>query len=152
MNIGLGTLRNLPTAPQRLKEDEVIKEVFGALGFNDGTRFFKTPEELQQDQANQGENPELALKQQELQLKQQELELKAQQQQLQAQTAHQKVAIDREIAMMRLAAEKDMKLSELQARMGIEEKKIQTDRDRVALIETNRMSEMDLKRQMGSGI
>ena len=150
MNIGLGSVGNLPGAAQRLKEDEVIKEVFGALGFGDGKRFFKTPDEMQQEQ--QGENPEVALKQQELQLKQMELEIKQQQLQMQQQQFELRASTDREIAMMRLAAEKDWKLSELQAKIGIEGQKLQTERDRVALVETMRMNEMDLKREMGSGI
>ena len=150
MSIGMSAIGNLPTAGQRLKEDEVIKEVFGALGFGDGKRFFKTPDEMQEEE--QGENPEFALRQQELQLKQMEIELKQQQMQMTMQTAEMKAGIEREIAMMRLAAENDWKLSELHARIGIEDKKRQTERDRVALVETMRMNEMDLKREMGSGI
>ena len=139
---------------ERVDSDEVIKEVFGALGYQDGSRFFKSPEQLQQEQ--QGQEPPPDPKMMEIQMRQQiaqqEAQLKQQQLQQDMQIAQARLQNEREMAMMRLALDKDMKLSEMQNRLGLQqqqfdqkERQIQTTRDVAALREKNKMIDIDWK-------
>jgi len=58
-----------PQSIARIKEEEIIKEVFGAAGFKDGARFFE-PKEGEQAQSPQ--DPMIGLKLQEMKFKQQQ--------------------------------------------------------------------------------
>ena len=50
---GLNSVAQIPNVAQRVKEDEVIKEVFGRLGYKDGMRFFNSEEEAREAQQAQ---------------------------------------------------------------------------------------------------
>lgn len=53
LNIGLKTIKeHLPDMMRRVKGEEVLKEVFGALGYRDGSRFF-TPSDEEDPQVKQ---------------------------------------------------------------------------------------------------
>lgn len=148
--MGINTAINLPGAAQRLNTDEVINELFGNLGYQDGERFFTPAEEAKPQEPPP--DPKLKEIEARLQIAQQEQQIKQQQLQMNIQIEQTRLAQDKELAMMKLAADKDMKLSELQARLGIQqqqfqqkERQIQTQRDVVALREKNRMIDVDFK-------
>ena len=196
--MGINAVAQMPGAAERLQTNEVIKEVFGALGYENGERFFMSDEQMQAmaAQRQQGPPPELALKEQELQIKLQAFqadqeyrraqieqarektmaEFSARQAEAQAQTeqaiarmqseertTQAELALKRELDMMRMALDKDMTVAQLQTKLQIEAAKsaehdrlehdrIQTQRDITALREASRAREMNLKREMGSGI
>lgn len=173
---GVNSVVQMPGAIERVKLDEVIKEVFGALGYKNGARFFMPKEEMQAMAEQQSQQPdpamqqiemEMELKQQEIALRQQESQVRTQleQMKLQAQVARDqdKIASDREIRMAEMALKERMTVAQLQTKLQLEgpanqhkleleAAKIQTMRDATALKETNKQNEMALKRRMGSGI
>ena len=93
----------IPDAALAIKGEEVVKEVFGAAGFDNGDRFFdfKKAEELkknpQQDPAQQLAMQQMQAKQQldqaNIQIKQQELQLKTQEMQMKMQEMQMKMQI-----------------------------------------------------------
>lgn len=86
---GLNTIgQYMPHMLQKLDFDEVSKEIFGALGYQDGSRFFKLED---------GEDPQVAQLQQQIQELQQMLQSK----QLEAQTKVQVEQIRQQGAMQR---------------------------------------------------
>lgn len=148
--LGINTAAGLPGAAQRLDTDQVINELFGNLGYQDGERFFKPEEEA----GNQPPPPDPKMEEikARIQIAQQEGQIRMQQIEQEMQLAQARLQSDREIAMMKLALEKDIKLSELQNRLGIQqqqfdqrERQIQTTRDVAALREKNRMIDIDWK-------
>ncbi|RZO82983.1 MAG: hypothetical protein EVA65_15685 [Oceanococcus sp.] len=173
---GINTAMNLPGAAERIEADEVIKEVFGALGYKNGSRFFMDLEAYQEKM--QGQEPpadpaikklelEAAAKNREAQIREAELMQRSQmdqmRMQLDAAREQDRMALDREIKFAELALKERLTLAELRAKLeldgpfkaqqlALEAEKIQTMRDTTALKETNRQNEMDLKRSMGSGI
>lgn len=111
---GLGAVGQLPDAPMRIKSDEIIKEVFSALGYRSGMRFFKSTEELQQEMAAAGQQPDpetmklqmqAEMKQAELQIKQAELEMKAQDMQARRQFDEQRLMLELQRDEMRAKLE-----------------------------------------------
>ena len=93
----------VPDAALAINGEEVAKEVFGAAGFDNGTRFFdfakaeKAKQNPQQDPKAQVAMQQMQLKQQNdqamMQLKQQELQLKTQEMQLKMQEMQHKMQI-----------------------------------------------------------
>lgn len=148
--MGINTAINLPGAAQRLNTDEVINELFGNLGYQDGERFFTPAEEAQPQEPPP--DPKMMEVQARLQIAQQDNQIKQQQLQMNMQIEQARLQQDKELSMMKLALDKDMKLSELQGRLGIQqqqyqqkERQIQTQRDIAALREKNRMIDVDFK-------
>lgn len=111
-NAAMQSVAFLPNAIARLDEDQVIKEVFGYAGFRDGSRFFKPLDDIQQ------QGPQIDP------IKQMEVELRAQQFQFEQQFNMAKLQADMEYRYSDLAARENLKLSELQAKLGIEDQRI----------------------------
>ncbi len=179
LKAGLEMVAPIPAAQERLDIDEVIKEVFAALGYKDGMRFFPKPEEgaqpdptkiAQQAVAQAG----LDIKQGEINIKQKELDVQMQtldlhktrakiEIDLKRELQYAQLSQDREIAFAKLALTQNMTMEQLKNKLQInmtanETKKAlgllqnQTKRDAHALTETNRSREMNIKEQTGSGI
>jgi len=72
--MGLNTAANLPNVAARMESDEIIAEIFGRLGYKDGSRFFKPEEQMQQQQAPQ--DPKLQIEQLRMQDNERERQLK----------------------------------------------------------------------------
>ena len=94
-SVGLTTLANvMPDISGRLNYEEVVKEVFGQLGYQDGKRFFNNLEPM--DPAN---NPELQaeMQRQEAEMQQQQADIQMQQQEmvLKQQQTESSINIDR---------------------------------------------------------
>ncbi len=181
VNVGLGAtspfqrIQNLQTGlnaispfiqdPRQFNSQEIIKETMGAIGYADGDRFIKTMEQLQQeDEAQGGGAPQVppevqveqAKQQSQAELKQMELQGKTQieQMRLEQQMAieQQRMQLEREMSMIKIAAEQDKTLQQLQAQVGIASMNDKTKRDTTAVTEGNKQREMQLKLDTGSGI
>lgn len=161
--------QNVPGALERIKPQEVINEAFGIMGYRDGSRFFKTDEQVQQEMAQAGPQipPEIQLEQAKLQNEQQEMQIRMQiaqmEQQARLQMQQNELQVRSQTEAMKLALEKELKLEDLYRKLGMEQMKeqnkrameaakLQTERDIKALVETNRMNEMKLRRETGAGI
>lgn len=148
---GLQNVAQLPGAIERVDVDEVIKEVFGKLGYRDGGRFFTPPQEPQPPRPDPNTMAQLEVKQQELQLENQRLQLEAQFKQQQEAMHQQRWMIEQDnkmqLEMSKLALQKEMKLNELYEKLGIERLKIQTDRDKTAVDANIKMTTQRLQQQ-----
>jgi len=147
---GISTVAGLPGAMEKVNVEEVITEVFGALGYKNGKRFFTPPEGQEQQQPPP--SPEML----QYQLKEQEIKQKFD-------LENRRLEQERELRMADIAARENISLSQLYARLDFEREredrrealefqKDKTKRDTVALAERNRTNEMMLKQEMGSGI
>lgn len=139
--MGIQAMAGLPSVMARANEDEIANEIWGRLGYRDGSRFIKSEDEMGEPPPN-------------LEM----LKLQQEDQHFQA-----KLALDREMALMDMAMKFKLTLAEIKSRLGIDKYKADTAaqsvtvnttiRERGRLMsEQNRSREMDLKRQMGSGI
>jgi hypothetical protein len=145
---GLQAVAQLPTAAMRLKEDEIIGEVFGSLGYRDGSRFFKSEEEMQEQMANQPQPPEDPT----LAKAQMDAEIKREQMQLDEGRWQAELEVKREIELAKLALAEGKTLNEIKAKLGLEVIKQRNNRDLALLKEQNKTREMELKTRLGSGI
>ena len=146
--MGINATAQLPTAMARINDDEVIKEVFGALGYQDGDRFFKPTEEMPEPQPD----PEAQKIQAQMEMEQQKLQLEQQKLQMQMQIEQAKLQQAGELAMMKMALDKDLKLADMQSKLGLTEyqmqqkdHQIQTQRDIAALHEQSKINDIDWK-------
>jgi len=136
----------IPEVAQRMKGDEVGKEMFALGGYSEGERFFLGDEEYAQKQ--QQEQEAMAAQAQQAPAPDHELEIAN----IRAEVEIAKAEIANEGRMQVTAAQMDVKLKDLYETIGLEESKRQDNRDIVALKEGNKSREMRLKQQMGSGI
>ncbi|MCW7556494.1 hypothetical protein NX722_28430 [Endozoicomonas gorgoniicola] len=102
-------------------------------------------EKVQENEQNAGQDPALMAAQMDMQMKQQD-------QQFRQQLEVQKLEQAKELEMYRIAASNDMKLAELEQKLGIEQTRVQAQRDIAALNGTLKQNEMNLKSETGSGI
>jgi len=144
----VGKVGELPGMVDRMKPGEIGNEIFGTLGYKNSSRFFMTDEEFtqkQQEQGEQGPPPEIAVKLRELEIREADN---------QARDARENLSlnIDRELRMQEMALKQNLTMQQMYAKLGIDELKVQKDRDIAALKERNKVTEMNLKRVMGSGV
>lgn len=144
---GVERTAQLPGMIERMKAVPIANEIFGALGYKDSSRFYMTDDEFAQAQEAAGEQipPEMMLKQQELDIRNQDNELRHQREQA-------KLELQREIEYAKMALDKELKLEEVYAKLGIEKLRDRTIRDQAAVREANKAQEMAIKRVTGSGI
>lgn len=125
MRTGFMTVGQLaPNAIPRIKEEEIIKEVFGAVGYKDGARFFKNEDELAQQQQQQQAPPPDPM----LSIKAQELKIKENNIGFEQRLAEAKFRDNREKWMAELALKEQITIESLRQRTGLEEIKLQTTR------------------------
>jgi len=137
MKTGFITVGQLaPAVIARIKEEEVIKEVFGTVGYKDGSRFFKEAEELAQQAPKQ--DPMIAIRGEELKLKQSELAFEQQ-------LSQAKLQDNREKWMAELALKEKISVESLMQRTGLEEIKLQTTRQIAAGKITNDQTKLQLQ-------
>jgi hypothetical protein len=114
--LAMNTVAVVPSAMARVDEDEVIKEVFGNAGYKNGKKFFKPVEEVKgppQPDIDQ------QLEQDKIVVERYGKEIDAYKAQRAADTAENKVLVDRELGLAKLALERDIKLPELYEKLGI---------------------------------
>jgi len=148
LTTGINAVSGLPTVAQRLQEDEVVTEVFTALGFGRGDRFVKPYEQWAQEQQDQQAQPDPAMLR--AQVDQQRLELEAQRMQFEQQMEQQRLQMDFELAMLKLQVQRDIELGRRQGADGMETAKLQTARDIAALRERNKANELAYKMETGN--
>lgn len=147
---GMNAVAGLPGGLDGLNADEVRTEIFGALGYKNGARFF-TPAEGE-EQPEPPPSPEML-----------DFELRKEEMQRKFDIENKKLQQDYELRMADIAARENLTLAQLQAKLqmdrdkderrtALELQKDKTKRDTVALTERNRTNEMILKRDVGSGI
>lgn len=124
LNYAIQSVAGLPGMAERLDGDEIAKEIFGKSGYRDGQRFFKPAEEMQQQQP--AVDPVAMAK---VEIEKQRLEFDMQFKQLELQ-------MKREMELAKIAAQNEMKMSELYEKLGLEREKLATTRQ----IEGTRLS------------
>jgi hypothetical protein len=157
LTTGINAVANLPTVAQRLQEDEVVTEVFTALGFGRGNRFVKPYEQWAKEQEEQkaGEQqPDAAMLR--AQVDQQRLELDMQRMQFDQGMQQQRMQMDYELAMYKLQMQREIELGKRDIELGrregsdgLENAKLQTARDIAALRERNKANELAFKMDTG---
>lgn len=133
-----------PWQMAKLDTEQVSNELFGVIGYRDGSRFFTEFVNMPEKQGN----PEVEIKAQELKIKQDDMVMRQQ-------VIMAELQLKREIEMAKLALNEQITLKQLYAKLDLEmdkhnlnilkelgaQEKIQKDRE-----------EMQLKMRMGSGI
>lgn len=166
IRLGLQAVADLPEIGSRINVDEVIKEVFGALGYDNGSRFINGAAEPGEEGAAGAApppDPMIEVKMKELELKQAALELEskkidsvlqAKQMEIQADSERwaAELSLKRELGLADLALRENLTTKQLTAKLQSESLRDQSARDIKALVETNKQNEMQLKRELGSGI
>jgi hypothetical protein len=135
LSLGIQTVMQFPELAQKLDADEINKEVWSSLGYSDGERFM-----ISQD-GGQQQDPNAQAGAEEMQKQQDQIAL-----------GYYKADKDFEAKMARIAADQNIKLTELYERLGLDREKLATERQKVAVVEGNKVNEMNLKREMGQGI
>lgn len=138
---------SLPGMAERMKSSELSDEIYGALGYKDASRFFRNDEEQQQHikENPPKEDPEIALKKAELKKNEEDNKMRHQREVM-------RLELDAEIGFAKLALDRNMKLSELYARLGLERMKDRTARQAKALDNVVAMREHQLRRETGAGV
>lgn len=145
---GVNAVAQLPTIAERIKPDEIVKEIFGALGYKDGERFIGPAVEQQPPPPD----PMVEVRMKELELREVELQLKSRELDREDARIQAELSLKRELGIAEISARYKGNAEKIAADMRKFGAKLRTDRDIKALVETNRMNEMDLKRRLGSGI
>lgn len=145
---GVAKSAELPGMVDRMKSSKISDEIFGAMGYKDSSRFFMSDEEWEQQQANAeppGPPPEIQVKLEELRIREEDNKARHEREM-------QRLAMDQDVEFGRMALEKELKLEDIYAKLGVERLKDQTARDTAALRESNKIQELNMKRATGSGI
>jgi hypothetical protein len=137
----------LPGMAMRMKSSELADEIYGALGYKDASRFFRDDKE-QEEYVK--ENP--PKEDPEIQLKKMELEKNKEDNAMRHQREVMRLEMDAELGFAKLALEKDLKLSELYQRLGLERMKDRTARQAKALDNVVALKEHTLRRDTGAGV
>lgn len=145
---GVSKSAELPGMIERMKSPAISDEIFGAMGYRDGSRFFMNDEEFAAEQEKRGPQPPPP----EVELKQMELDIRKQDNDARHQRETQNLELKREIEFARMALDREMKLEEVYSKLGVERMKDKTTRDSTALKESNKSQELNIKRATGSGI
>lgn len=151
---GLNSVAGIPGVIERANGDEIITEVFGALGYKNGKRFFTPPED--EPPQEPPPDPEMVKLQMQQEIKQAELDQVRE-------IKEAELRQNRELKLADIAARERMTMTQLHTSLQLDDRKLtrmeqlemmkdKTKRDTVALAERNRTNEMMLKREMGSGI
>ena len=141
---GISTLAQFPGVPERINLPEITKEVFGQLGFKDGSRFINTEES----------NPEMEALQQQLEELQSIIETDQQKTQGRIQIEQTKSEGDKEVAQIR--AQTDIEKELIAQQTDIREAEIRqqdsvTKRGELLLQKEallSEMSEKDMEREL----
>lgn len=135
----------LPGMVPRLKSTKLTDEIFGTLGYRDGSRFYMSDEEFEKSGAGEQPPPEVALKQQELELRKADNEARHARE-------LQRMEMEAQLGFAKLALEKEISLTKLYETLGMEDKKVQTIRDTAAVRETNKIHELAYAAKHGKGV
>lgn len=138
---GVSQVIGIPGMAARIKPEQVSNEIFGALGYRDGSRFFMNDQEAQQAQA--GKQPEIPP---EVQVKMKELEIREADNKARDTREQARLEADIELGYAKLAVEKGVKLEALYTNLGIAAQKDRTHRDVAALNAIGKHQDHQVKR------
>ena len=144
---GLEKTAALPKMAERLKSDRVADEIFGSLGYKDATGFFMSDEELKQKNQEAGDQTPPDVK-----LKMQEIETRAADNKMRHQRELMNLDLEAQLGFAKLALDRELTLEKLYQQLGIEDKKNETKRQSDGVRENNKVAELSLARETGSGI
>ena len=112
--------QTVPQAMGRLDEEEVVAEIFGKAGYKSGKRFFKSPEEAEQ---NQGPPPEVQMEMAKLELQKEGMVRKDVME-------FNKILINRELEYAKLAQAKESTVEQIRKELGVQQGKMALDYDK----------------------
>ena len=144
---GVEKAATLPGQAPRIKGAQITDEIFGALGYKDGSRFFMTDEEWEREQQENPPQPPM-----ELQIKEREFAIREEDNRLRHQRELMGLDLEAQLGFAKLALEKQMTIeqlfAQLQTSMGQlanQREQMQTDRDKTALTEGNKVIQLAAK-------
>ena len=151
LTMGLNTvLQFAPSLAGKLDEEEVITEVFGALGYRGVERFFPKDKEPQQPQVDPRMQVEQFKAESSMKLEQMKQQNSMQLQQIKMQESAEDRAIksatadaELQLAILKMAQEKEMSIEAIKAQLGGQAMKLRFDKEQIAI-------EAQMKRDMGS--
>ena len=150
INAAVQSVAQLPEMAERLDAEEIAKEIFGAAGYSDGSRFIIPEEEFMEKQER------MAAMEQPPQTQVEAASITAQASLEKAQIeAEAKIAvaqIQSEGVMGKTVIGAEMETKKLKETTRQEDERLQTQRDSVALKERNKIREMNIKERQGSGV
>jgi hypothetical protein len=137
----------LPGMAPRMKSEDVAHEIYGALGYKDATRFFRTEAEQKQfiEENPPKEDPEIALKKAELEKGKADDKMRHQREVM-------KLEMTAELGFAKLALDRNMKLSTLYQQLGLDRMKDRTTRQSKAMDNVVALKEHALRRETGAGV
>ena len=144
--LGVGNVVKLPGMIQRIKSEDIANEIFGSLGYKNADRFFMSDAEwviAQKKMPPPQPPPEIAIKEKELALREQDQTMRHRKEQIE-------LAQDYEVAMAQIAAKNHMTMEQIYSNHGIKQAENQTNRDAIALKESNRLNELNNNRLLGA--
>lgn len=128
-----------PFIGPKIKEEEVITEVFGNLGYKDGRRFYDPNKQVQpQQDPRAGEaQAEMQIKQQQMQMQmqieQQKLQFEMQRFQAEMQQKQAEMMMRRDVEIAKAATQERLTVTELEQRMGMTASQEQLKQAEIAL-------------------
>ncbi len=142
----------LPTMAQRIKAGQITDEVFGALGYKDGSRFFMTDQEWEEEQAENPPQPPP-----EVMIKREELKFRREDNLLRDMREKMKLDMTAQIGFAEIAAKHNLTMEQLRENLGfqreqldVERDKVQTDRDKEAAKTNVHLLDASEKRRTGT--
>jgi len=138
---------SLPEMAQRMKSSEVADEIYGSLGYKDASRFFRNDDE---QAAFIEENPPPPDPM--IELKKAELEKNREDDKMRHQREVMKLEMTAQLGFAKMALDRNLKLSDLYQKLGIEKMKDRTTRQTKALDNVVALKEHTLRRETGAGV
>lgn len=144
---GLEKVAALPGIMQRMKTESVAHEIFGSLGFRDGSQFMRNDQEQAQFMEENPQEPPP-----EFQLKMRELDVRENDNQMRNEREMYKIGEEIQLRYADLAFKYDKSIDEVVAKMEGDKMRDKTMRDIAAMNASQKREEMQLRRQTGAGI
>jgi hypothetical protein len=152
-SVGMQTIAGLIGLPG-INLEEVTKEIFGSIGYRDGSRFFArpNPEDLPPDPAAMRVQLEQAKSDAEIKLKEAQIELER----AKLDFERQRAVDEHELALLRLSVSDATRREGLSSQQAIKKRDVDSKERiqavKVALARESRDKEINVKKDMGSGI
>ena len=137
----------LPTMAGRLKAQDVADEIFGTLGYKDSTRFYRNDQEQEQHIKENPPQPEPEIK-----IKMMEAESHKADNESRHKREVMKLEMTAQLGFAKLALDKGLKYEDMMMQLGMAKAKDKTERQKAVLDNVIHISEMNLKRETGSGV
>ena len=136
---GIEKTASLPKMAEKLKSEDAANEIFGALGYRDASRFYRSDEEQKQKLTEMGDQtpPEIKLKQEEFAIRKEDNLLRHQRELM-------KMELEGTLGFAAIALEKQMTLEKLYGQLGIDRDKLAVERQDRAIKASNEVTKLRL--------